>query len=293
MRSLVLVAALAAPVAASAQSLNVQVQQQERVSIGPDNCSSLLPSDYTLSLAAVPCSDLKIWLTSGDCGDAPASGELVVRTVPQAEVLSNATGNFVVNVADLPIFDTANGGQPCGSTQTEETFKVCGVLKYQNQVSLECSMFVREGTPPTVHFDSKPPEVPTITKVDPLDSALSVGVSVDDDTRLVTVQARVAGTTDVVKSVEKATPTNVVRVEGLANGTEYEVVAQAKDEAGNVSALSAPSSGTPVAIAGFGRIYKDMGGQEEGGCSAVGATTAGLWTLVLATWFISRRRSWR
>lgn len=292
MRLLVIALALLAPLAATAQAIEIQVQQRESVSVGAGSCNAPIPINYTVTIATTPCAEFKIWLSEADCGDAPATGETTIRTVAPAELATTPSGNFTIAVDELPVF-VGDGGQTCGTAGLERTWKVCASFKIQDQFTFQCTSVVKESSPPTIHYDSIAPGTPSITSVEPLDTALSVGLGVDDETAAVTVTVRLPGTADVVTSASEAKPIGVVRIPGLTNGTQYELVAQATDEAGNLSGISEPAYGTPVAIAGFGRIYKDMGGKETGGCSAIGATTAGIWGLVFGTWFLWRRRSWR
>jgi MYXO-CTERM domain-containing protein len=64
---------------------------------------------------------------------------------------------------------------------------------------------------------------------------------------------------------------------GLSNGTEYSVVVYAYSIGGNQSDASSPAAlATPVAGADFWDVYKDRGGQEQGGCASGGAGALGL-----------------
>lgn len=292
MRSILLAALVLAPAAALSQSIELQVAQAETVTYGGNDCGTTIPVTWTLT-SVIPCSDFKVWLTTGDCGDTPGSGEKVVRTEPQANV--PAMGSFTFNVSDLPLFTAADAGVACGATQTQVAYKVCGSVKYQGVGAFDCSTsnaFARESTPPTITYDSQPPSPPAITDVEPLDSALAAALTVDNDTQIVRVEARVPGTGEVVSSSSRAAPFAAVRVPDLQNGVEYELVATAEDAAGNVSDPSAPHLGTPVKVLGFGEAYKNAGGQL-GGCSAGGATVAGWCAILLAVGFLWRRRSWR
>lgn len=76
-------------------------------------------------------------------------------------------------------------------------------------------------------------------------------------------------------------------IEGLRNGVTYEVAVRAIDENGNESAPSALLQGTPLRTVGFWDLYKEAGGEEEGGCNAAGGP-AWLGLMAAGLFFASR-----
>ena len=80
-------------------------------------------------------------------------------------------------------------------------------------------------------------------------------------------------------------------LEGLRNGTTYQVAVRAVDDAGNVSATSNVLEATPQRVFDFWETYKNAGGAEDGGCSsAAGPAALGL---LLSGLFVFRRRNGR
>ncbi|MBS1149495.1 MAG: fibronectin type domain protein, partial [Myxococcaceae bacterium] len=66
-------------------------------------------------------------------------------------------------------------------------------------------------------------------------------------------------------------------------GTTYDVQARGEDGAGNFSEPSALVAATPRLTRGFWATYRNAGGAEQGGCSAVHGLplllAGGLWLL--------------
>ena len=85
-----------------------------------------------------------------------------------------------------------------------------------------------------------------------------------------------------------------IQLEGLENNKTYELRAYATDEANNTSEPPTTANVTPIKTYGFLELYNENGGQETGGCGAVGGGVAGGAVLaVLGFWLSSRRkRSW-
>jgi uncharacterized protein (TIGR03382 family) len=77
----------------------------------------------------------------------------------------------------------------------------------------------------------------------------------------------------VTSSSSKTTSTSA-RLDGLENGTTYDVWVVAYSEAGNESAASELTFGTPVPVKGFWEVYQESGGVERGGCGAGGGGPA-------------------
>lgn len=78
------------------------------------------------------------------------------------------------------------------------------------------------------------------------------------------------------------------RIEGLVNGTEYEVSVFSLSAARNVSATGVAMNGTPVPTADFWEFYRSSGGVEQGGCGAGAAGPLAL--LALAGLLAALRR---
>lgn len=285
------------PVTALSQtqaSLEIAVNGEESVVLSSARCGESIQFRYTTGagMALTICKNLEIWLTtSATCESAPPDGA-VIETI--GTPLSDA-GEFTKSVASLPPF---GGDQAaCTSQQIDQTWRVCGTYAVPQVFGGACSSatdaVIRETTPPTIRFDSLPPEPPEIVSVGALDNAVSVQLqSPSDDTVEVVVTATpVAGGPPGTASTAEVDGT--VTIGDLVNGAEYAITAVARDDAGNESAPSAPSSGTPIATGGLFERYVAAGGEEQGGCSSAGVATSGLLPLLVGFWFLGRRRSCR
>lgn len=80
------------------------------------------------------------------------------------------------------------------------------------------------------------------------------------------------------------------RLNGLTNGTDYDIEVTAVSQGGNESGRSAQVTGTPQTVNDFWRQYRGAGGREAGGCAS-GA--AGLVAVVALLPFVLRRRGRR
>lgn len=291
MRFLAALLALA-PLAASAQSIDLTVRQRANVTVGPSDCGTRLRADWSLPVAVIPCDKMQFWFTDrSTCENQPGPNQPVIETVPSP--FQSSTGTFEISVNDdLPVFNASDGGVTCGAATTA-TFKLCGSYPWNIQsCGFGSDTFAKVNVPPEITYDGVAPAVPTIRNVEPLDGSLAVAVDHDDDTATITVTATGA-TPDDVHTGEVATPQDVVTVEGLTNGVTYTVTAHATDAAGNVSGESAPATGAPTATGGFFFRCKEAGGCQETGCSATGATGPLVFLLLAGGFIILRRRAVR
>lgn len=295
MRLIPLLVVALAPLVASAQTtLDISFADgtSETKVVGPDDCGLGIRASWQLSAFLVSCSDLEIWVTSGNCGSAPGDSDRIVDE--RQEGFAENSGEFNVAVADLPLFGT-DAGTHCGDPDLDETFTLCGHVDVNNTAFCGTGdSSVSASTPhEKIRYDSLPPGVPVITRIDALDSALSVSVSHDSDTATVVLVATdpSGGETRVERSTSQP---GAIRIGALTNDTTYAVTAQARDLAGNLSEPSAPAQGMPLATCGFLCAIVSGGSSETGGCSAGGEITlAALGSLAGIVLAARRRRKWR
>ena len=212
-----------------------------------------------------------------------ADGDVTVLTVPVADFNTTRTGAGECAVNRLPIF----GEEACGVLQAEVDARLCGRVKALNSIG-DCSTFVK-ATGLLVTFDSAAPlpagdhQRPRRARRQPAGHGHLPGPG-----RLRTEIAP-AGSTEFVSGSTTITNTRSVTINNLENGKTYSVRVVALDAAGNESEPSDTAEGTPVPTQGFWGNYQDAGGQDTGGCSAVGGISAS-WAL-LALGLLRRRRS--
>ncbi|HZA52203.1 MAG TPA: MXAN_2561 family MXYO-CTERM-anchored protein [Myxococcaceae bacterium] len=286
----VLVALVPGLVWAQGVTLNITfVQGAETQTIGADDCAIDIPIRWTLSSAVLPCTDLEFWLTTGSCGTDPGEHE-VISVVSQGSLFSGLTNDsFALSAADLPVNAGADGGTGCGASGIEQTFKVCGRVRHDpTGFCGSDAPTATDNQPATIRYDSVPPDAPTITRVESLDSALSISVSVDDDTTalIVTVTDPAGKVVRVEREVSSGT---TIRIGSLTNETTYTVTVVARDDAGNLSPESAPETGTPVLTCGFFCRYKSAGGSEAG-CSSGGGALLAFAGVFAGIWLAHARR---
>jgi hypothetical protein len=277
-------------------TITLNVNQQTRVAVNASQCGATITGTFTTVNLPIVCSDLQLWVTSGECADAPVAGvDLILDPVLQSTLQipanrSTFTDMRQIAVADLPAFKNASldGGAVCGTEGVDIVHKWCAGLK-TTSFDVNCpttSVSVLHAVMPvTIEYDTQPPAQPSMT-AEPLDSAASLTFSVDtSQTDSIEVQDRVAGTGDFTKVNTLAGTTTSTTVPNLVNGTTYEFRIVAFDAAGNESDPSDPVSVTPRESKGFWGACRDAGCPPQG-CSATGA---GLGLIALAALWVSRR----
>jgi hypothetical protein len=288
MRAAIPLAALlvAAGAGAQATSITLDVNTKTTQLLKKTDCNLPLTINWTLpatgsSACTSDHADLVIWVTKAtSCGTDPAAGDFTVGTVPQATWSSTGTGNFPLKVTDLPVF----AGATCPLADQEVDMKVCAYAKYLPLGAFTC-VEARPATVPTITYDSKPPERPTIDSVVPQDSALLVYFTAATGSASVT--ARYGPTVDSLIDTQPVDASaGSLRIGGLTNDTTYGVFVYALDDAGNRSIDSEPGHGTPVKSYGFFDDYTSAGGATEG-CAAA---PAGALPLLGLGWLSRRRR---
>ncbi|XXF75919.1 hypothetical protein P2318_23050 [Myxococcaceae bacterium GXIMD 01537] len=305
MRFLILALTLSSSaVLAQTTSLQITIPNQAGDTLtlgGPEvNCSVQRLVNWTLTATSgVACSDLNIWITNlNSCADAPATTgdtDLVLQTVSQGSVTTTTSGTPDFRLDELPGLKAGGDagttcGQPPGRTLN---YRVCGSLRIGTGVVGTCdSSTIIKGNTLKVVYDTEAPEVPEITSIASLDSALSITVEANggDPNQFRVRVTRVSDGAEVANVVQ-GTEEGQFRVSNLQNDVPYRVEASALDPAGNESAATAPEEGTPRQTEGFYERYRRDGGQEQGGCDVAGGGLAGGAMLAALGFWLSSRRN--
>jgi hypothetical protein len=263
--------------------LNITYNSLNTYTFGANACNGALTATWTSTLRGTPCSDLRIWLTNGSCGDAPTGADNELTSVTSIQVFSLRTGQIPVSFTDLPFPSGVDGGAACGAGNVTVNFKLCAAISLQSGVSC----IVSHATPLAIDYDTQPPSTPAIETLTVKDAALSAKVSFSSDSYFVYLQAKGGADTDFGHDKQIiVADTSTGTIDGLANGTTYDVRAYAVDQAGNQSGYSDIVSGTPLHSSGFWEAYRRAGGQDQG-CAAVSAPPLLLAALV---WLARRRK---
>ncbi len=253
---------------------------------GAGACNAMVPVTWTNnSLFGSPCGDMQVWITAGECGDTPGSGDVTLPSVISALVFSVRTGTFTVDVSQLPGFNSSDGGT-CGSSGIQVSNKVCAAIPLQ--AGLTC--ISNHAQPLEIDYDTEPPAAPSIDAVKVEDGALGVTVSGSSDTLNVDVQAKGPNDADFGHDVQIFLANGSTgTVHGLANGQPYELRAFAVDAAGNSSGFSDTVTGTPLHAVGFWEAYRRAGGEAQGCSTAMGLPLVA----VTLGWLLRSRRRTR
>ncbi|HEY8210685.1 MAG TPA: MXAN_2561 family MXYO-CTERM-anchored protein [Myxococcaceae bacterium] len=285
-RAAIALAALVTAGRAGAQSVTLDVNQKQAVLLAKNDCNLTLNANWSINAAgATACDALTIWATTAtSCANAPVAGDLEIGIVPQASWVTQATGSFQFKVSDLPLFTSA---ATCPQDMKNDVMRVCAFTKY-SPLGGNC-VEAKASQPPTLTYDTTPPEPPVITSVVPQDSALQINFTAKSDVSTVAV-AYQSAIGPYTEGPEGPAASGSIRLEGLTNGITYAVLLRAKDAAENESTASNVLNGTPVLSFGFFASYKNSHGDTEGGCAAAPASACPLLAL---GWLARRRRQAR
>lgn len=296
MRLVVLAALVAAPVFAQTTTTIVTFGVRETPSstaeemvIGPSACGTERALFWIWQqLTPSACGSMRLWATTGECGDAPGTNDVEYPSV-NLLLLATRSGSFTIKVNELPGF-TGDSATPCGSTSGNVKNRICASLP----TSFQCGGFgqttstTRASPAFLITYDVTPPDAPVITAVAARDRALKLTFTATSDTASVIPFVRAQGETNFreLKEQQISSTTREVLVEDLLNATTYDVMLRARDGAGNTSVDSEPAAGTPVRTVGFWGAFRDAGGTGSTGCSGV----PGLPLIGIVAWVLSRRR---
>ncbi|MCA2980366.1 MAG: fibronectin type III domain-containing protein [Myxococcaceae bacterium] len=265
--------------------------QTDVITIGASACGTSRIVYWVWNQFGVqPCNNMRVWATSQEsCGTEPKSGDKEYDSVNALLVSSLRQGAITINIDELPVF--AAGATRCGSAITKNVdHRVCAAVP----ASIQCFGLQNPQTQTAsalrIVYDVEAPPAPVISAVGELDKGLRVSVSASSDTVEIVPLIREQGATEYSERSRVAlTGSKEVVVDGLLNGTTYDVRLRAVDAAGNVSPDSEAAAGTPRRVIGFFGQYRDAGGREPGGgCQAAPALLVPLLALLA---FSRRRRS--
>lgn len=279
-------------------NLRLTINDQTDVSIGASSCGSTMAGNITTQISATTvCSALQMWVTDGECTDAPSTSnqDLVIPEIPQSTLLiqrnQNQTISFAVN--NMPYFkkNAADGGG-CGNSGVEVNHKLCASVTVANDISCFSKIVVKATTPVTISYDTLKPSPPSITSTEPFEGAAAVTVvATDTDTASIRLEYRTVGAMDFVTG-PTLTNQSSTTIMGLTNGTTYEIRAIALDSAmpdPNASDPSEIRTVTPRESTGFWDACVDAG-CRNGGCNAAAAGPLGLFALAVLMLFRRMRR---
>lgn len=279
LRRSLLVAALLAPLAASAQTVTFS----DAGPFGVNDCQSVNPAisltwTVTTTVAIEASSTYRIVaLRSGEACSiaAPVAGQIIksglvahIGTLGQTAAATypgyDGTSTDTLHLADL----VAGANLSCTGS-TNQSFTVCvQLLKADNTYVVSASG--------TLTLEREAPARPVSVTASAGDSALNVSwaAGTGSNTSASTYRAEAypcADATDVVcnspLAASDTTANKSVRLEGLTVGTRYRVVVYAVSAGGVDSLASDPAFGVPITVNDYWEQYKLDGGQEEGGCA--------------------------
>jgi hypothetical protein len=280
-----ILAAAMLPAIAGAQQMTITLNGTSNNKVVSNNCDEAFTVNWAATFTGIPCQAPTLWITSSaSCADTPTGSDVPLTPAPAS---SDRSGALTTKKIRELLANNADGGVTCPAT-VKVDFLVCGTFKY-NSFSCGSGDILVKASPPTIEYKGTPPAIPTLSEPVAQDGALTVSVSFDSDTIFVHFYVRQVGTSDFTERAKISSNVTSARIEGLENGTTYEIVARAEDQAGNFSDYSQPVQGTPVRTNGFFRAYRADGGADTGGCGP-GAPGAIFFPLLVSVLILLKRK---
>src|SRR5688572_13911572 len=110
--------------------LTMTINGSDTATVGVNDCDEPVTVTWTVATSSASCSDLTLWATESECGEAAGANDRKYTSVSSAVLATQRTGTFNVVVKDLPAFGAAtDGGTACGVLVAEKTHRVCGAFK--------------------------------------------------------------------------------------------------------------------------------------------------------------------
>lgn len=212
-----------------------------------------------------------------------------------AIVGNDVTTGTVLQTQTIDVSRIITAATPSCTAATDQLLNIC---VYYLPVTVGQVQVLWQGV---LNFQTAIPPAPSVTKVSPGDGQLTVVVAAGTTDASYTATEGVTYFVYCTAGGNTSTggPGNVgsnITCGGLTNGTTYTVTAAAQSVAGNLGPVSTPYGGpasdtTPQPFQDFWSIYKDVGGQETGGCTTAGAGALLPLGGLLALLALRRRRS--
>ena len=289
-RRLALLALVAAPVLARAQSLSfVESNDQDQV-ISIKECNGTVVDNITLNwtISSTSAATYDLWIS--DQADCPPASTTSTAHVTELASGVSASGSFPTS-GTLPIQTMLNDVSIANCDPAATNLYVC-MFSAGTTTSPVATL--------NVPLDFATPPAPVQNPLTPGDSALNVSWqagngTVDGGTGAVNswkIYYGLSGTSPLPSSftVTNASATSA-RITGLTNGVAYDVQVSALTVSANESPLSNVETGTPEPVDDFWRLYKSDGGSEQGGCAAGAGGLMALLALLPVALRLRRRRS--
>ncbi len=295
-RLALLVALIVAPSLAAAQVITVTESHDQDNIINIAECTGQVTDQLSFTWTVSTTSltgTYDLWVS--DQTGCPTAG-LYTTTAHSVSIASAVSATSLSNFISVPTM-LGQIGIACPGPAT--SVFVCLFPSGTSGTSGTVSSASAIGTIP---LDMETPPAPVANTPTPGDSALNVSWSQGSGA----ADAGTAGAAasyniycDVHPAVSPITKkcgevtgtgTTSTRIDGLTNGTEYDVEVTALSVGSNESAHSNTVTAAPVQVNDFWRLYRDAGGREQGGCATGAAGLTALLALVPLVWRRRRRR---
>ncbi len=286
MRPAFLAALMLAPSIAAAQTITVTESNDQDKIINVSECSGGTDQLSFTWVVSSTSSNLDLLASDQASCPQPSSTNTSVHTVTIRSNISAGTTSLtnVISVTNL----LAQLSISCPGSSTTVNFCL-----------FPSGTTTTTAATGSLTLDLQTPPAPVANDPTPGDSSLTASWSQGAGTAdggsgtpaSYDVYCDLHGTSPLTKKCATVTGggTMNARVGNLTNGAQYDLQVTATSSGGNESPRSNTVSGTPVPVDDFWRLYKNAGGQEEGGCATGAAGLAALLALVPLAW--RRRRS--
>jgi hypothetical protein len=288
-----LAALLLAPSLVGAQTITVTESNDQDNSINIAECTAAVSDQLSFSWTTTASGTFDLFASdTAGCPIPTANANTNVKTITIASSLTTTSLTNFITVPNL----LTRLAFTCPGTGTQVSF--CLFAAGTNTGGTTATAAATG----SIGLDLEAPPAPNVNEPTPGDSALNVSWSLGSGsvdggsgaaTRFIVYCDVSPATSPIAKKCKDVSGqgTTSTRIDGLTNGTAYDVEVTALTVGGNESAHSTKVTGTPELINDFWRLYKQDGGREQGGCAAGAGGLVALLALVPLAWRWRRRRS--
>jgi Synergist-CTERM protein sorting domain-containing protein len=287
-RRLAVFVSLLAPALAFAQTITITESNDQDKIVNISECSGGVTDQLSFTwVVSDTTSNLDLWASNQASCPQPSTSNTSAKTVSiRANIAAGTTS--LSNVITVP------------SLLSQLSISCPGSSTAVNFCLFPAGTTTTTAATGSLALDLQTPPAPVANDPTPGDSALNVSWSQGTGTAEAgtsgapdsyNIYCDLHGISPITRKCATVTGggTTSARVDGLTNGTQYDVQVTATTIGGNESARSDTVSGTPVPVDDFWRLYKSDGGQEQGGCAGGAAGLVAL--LALLPLALRRRRS--
>jgi hypothetical protein len=265
------------PAAARALTVSLELSDGDAL-VSRAECVDRAAEDLSLSWDLGSSSGASVQILASDasgCSETDATTAVLVDGLSTSQTSYPGDGDGAFTVSDV----LESSGESAGTCDGDD-FRVYVCVRL-----LDSSGDAVATGSAALRFQLERPPAPVAVAATPGEHALHLGWSAGTAATGATASSatyRAFASDGTTTASSGETSETSLRLDGLANGTTYQVWVVAYSEAGNPSDASVAVEGTPAPVDDFFELYRKAGGSEEVGCGSAGSGGLGALAPLLA-----------